>query len=165
MFVSDPSDSSVEAGTSAGKRTNPAMFWETKFPRRQKRRYLVYGDPPGSFELCPICNWQDDIAQLRFPTYTPSTNDMSLVEAQTNVPLPLQKQDRLRTNAANLRSLYDKVVVIPHGAGTYSSTPISTMDTTLGWLGSSNRVSPSMSRRGAFTLEPASMHGEPAVNR
>ena len=28
--------------------------------------YLVFDEPPGSYEICPICFGEDDLAQLRF---------------------------------------------------------------------------------------------------
>jgi len=30
--------------------------------------FLVFDDPPGSFDICQVCGWEDDISQLRFPT-------------------------------------------------------------------------------------------------
>lgn len=45
--------------------------------------YLVFDDPPGSDEICPICFWEDDISQLRFPTTT-GANHANLIEAQKN---------------------------------------------------------------------------------
>jgi hypothetical protein len=30
--------------------------------------YLVFDEEPGSYDICPVCNWEDDLSQLRFPT-------------------------------------------------------------------------------------------------
>jgi hypothetical protein len=38
---------------------------------------------PGSYDICPICDWEDDLSQLRFPE-TRGANHLSLVEAQAN---------------------------------------------------------------------------------
>jgi hypothetical protein len=46
--------------------------------------YLVKSLPPGYHEKCPICQWEDDLAQLRFPDMPGSANHVSLVEAQKN---------------------------------------------------------------------------------
>jgi hypothetical protein len=43
--------------------------------------YLVHDEPPGSYDICPICGWEDDISQLRFPR-TGGANRASLIEAQ-----------------------------------------------------------------------------------
>lgn len=45
--------------------------------------YLVFSEPPGSDDICPICFWEDDISQLKFVTET-GANRVSLVEAQRN---------------------------------------------------------------------------------
>ena len=45
--------------------------------------YLVFDEPPGSYDICPICFWEDDLSQLRFPTTT-GANHVSLIEAQEN---------------------------------------------------------------------------------
>jgi hypothetical protein len=45
--------------------------------------YVVHGDPPGSFDICPICFWEDDISQLRFPEMG-GANHVSLIQGQRN---------------------------------------------------------------------------------
>ena len=45
--------------------------------------YLVFDEPPGSYDICPICFWEDDLSQLRFPRTT-GANHVSLLEAQGN---------------------------------------------------------------------------------
>lgn len=46
--------------------------------------YLVYDRQPGGHEKCPICGWEDDLAQLRFPRMPGSANRVSLESAQQN---------------------------------------------------------------------------------
>ena len=46
--------------------------------------HLVFGEPPGSHEICPVCFWEDDEAQLRSPTLAAGANAPSLEEAQRN---------------------------------------------------------------------------------
>ncbi len=46
--------------------------------------FLVFNQLPGSFDFCPICLWQDDVVQLRFPDYAGGANRPSLMEAQRN---------------------------------------------------------------------------------
>jgi hypothetical protein len=46
--------------------------------------YRVNRLPPGSHEVCPICGWEDDLAQLRFAEMPGSANHVSLVTAQRN---------------------------------------------------------------------------------
>ena len=45
--------------------------------------YMVFEESPGSYDICPICFWEDDLSQLRFPRTT-GANRVSLVEAQRN---------------------------------------------------------------------------------
>lgn len=46
--------------------------------------YLMFGEPPGSYDICKICFWEDDDIQLRFPKLAGGANKPSLMEAQRN---------------------------------------------------------------------------------
>jgi hypothetical protein len=46
--------------------------------------YLVFRNPPGNHERCPICLWEDDLAQLRFPRMPGGANAVSLEQGQHN---------------------------------------------------------------------------------
>lgn len=40
--------------------------------------------PPGSYDICPICFWEDDAIQLYYPHLSGGANSSSLIEAQVN---------------------------------------------------------------------------------
>ncbi|MES2205574.1 MAG: CPCC family cysteine-rich protein [Pseudomonadota bacterium] len=46
--------------------------------------YSVFENFPGSYDICPICFWEDDITQLFYPEIEGGTNDVSLIAAQVN---------------------------------------------------------------------------------
>jgi uncharacterized Zn finger protein (UPF0148 family) len=45
--------------------------------------HLVFAQLPGSDDICPICGWQDDALQLKFPLEC-GANRISLFDAQRN---------------------------------------------------------------------------------
>ena len=40
--------------------------------------------PPGTYEICPICFWEDDGVQFNDPDYEVGANRVSLRQAQKN---------------------------------------------------------------------------------
>jgi hypothetical protein len=47
--------------------------------------YLVFDRGPGSYDLCPICFWEDDAVQLEYATNGGGANQVSLVDGQRNL--------------------------------------------------------------------------------
>jgi hypothetical protein len=54
--------------------------------------HVVHEGRPGSSLICPICFWEDDLLQLRWPLYSGGANKISLIEAQRNFPAIGAKQ-------------------------------------------------------------------------
>ena len=52
--------------------------------------YTLFDEPldpnefPGTFEICPVCFWEDDSIQYLNPDYCGGANDVSLNEAKEN---------------------------------------------------------------------------------
>jgi hypothetical protein len=47
--------------------------------------YLTLGEkPPGTFEICDVCNWEDDNVQFADPFFEGGANAESLVQARAN---------------------------------------------------------------------------------
>ncbi|KWX77765.1 hypothetical protein JI735_02100 [Paenibacillus sonchi] len=47
--------------------------------------YLTLPDePPGTFEICPVCYWEDDNLQHAEPEREGGANSISLIEAREN---------------------------------------------------------------------------------
>jgi hypothetical protein len=42
----------------------------------------VFDEPPGSYAICPVCFWEDDLVQLRWPKYAGGANRPNLIDAQ-----------------------------------------------------------------------------------
>ncbi len=47
--------------------------------------FEVFSEPVGSYEVCPVCDWEDDEVQLRFPAMRGGANKESLFEWQQQV--------------------------------------------------------------------------------
>ncbi|HDR4305941.1 TPA: hypothetical protein QCP71_005223, partial [Bacillus anthracis] len=41
-------------------------------------------EPPGTYEICNICFWEDDSVQFKEPDYEGGANEVSLRQAQEN---------------------------------------------------------------------------------
>ncbi len=70
-------------------------------PVNDERRYpypacgfIQFAEPPGSFDICRLCGWEDDNVQLADPRYGGGANKLSLAEAQ---------QEALRTYPPDVR--------------------------------------------------------------
>jgi hypothetical protein len=46
--------------------------------------HLTLDEPPGSYQICPVCFWEDDVIQLRRPDRAAGANRPSLLDAQQN---------------------------------------------------------------------------------
>ncbi len=44
--------------------------------------YLVFDEDPGSYDICSICFWEDDLSQLRFAFMDGGANRVSLGDGQ-----------------------------------------------------------------------------------
>jgi Cysteine-rich CPCC len=42
-------------------------------------RPTLHEEPPGTFEICPTCGWEDDNVQFNDPTFR-GANELSLLE-------------------------------------------------------------------------------------
>lgn len=56
--------------------------------------HLIFSEPPGSFEICLVCFWEDDVVQLVYPTTMTGANRLTLHESQ---------REFLRTGACEAR--------------------------------------------------------------
>ena len=57
--------------------------------------HLIFDEGVGSYEICPICFWEDDLVQTRWPNYAGGANKLSLIECQRNYQTFGAKQARV----------------------------------------------------------------------
>lgn len=63
----------------------------------------MFGEPPGSYEICELCGWEDDHVQLRHPAMGGGANRLSLADHQQ---LALQRFPRnVRQSGQFVRAL------------------------------------------------------------
>jgi len=60
----------------------------------------VFQRQPGNHEKCPICLWEDDLAQLRFPRMPGSANHVSLEQGQHNYAKSAPPNDAIAAKGA-----------------------------------------------------------------
>lgn len=46
--------------------------------------YMMFSEPPGSYDICAICFWEDDGVQLADPWFEGGANTPNLVDSQKN---------------------------------------------------------------------------------
>lgn len=44
--------------------------------------YTLYEKPPGTYEVCEVCDWEDDEVQYNDPSYLGGANTVCLNEAR-----------------------------------------------------------------------------------
>lgn len=66
--------------------------------------YVVFSEAPGSYEICPVCGWEDDLSQLRFPTT--SGANAPLVDCQRGYADP-RSSERSTTSPEELGYVRD----------------------------------------------------------
>lgn len=75
-----------------GRCSGPTQAWSIGMHNESRDKfpcpccgYLTLSEPPpGTFQICPVCYWEDDLAQYVNPTLSGGANPVSLQEAQRN---------------------------------------------------------------------------------
>ncbi|MFQ5729822.1 MAG: CPCC family cysteine-rich protein [Waddliaceae bacterium] len=62
--------------------------------------------PPGTFEICPICGWEDDNLQAQDPDYAGGANKLSLRDTQRKWLQSAYNQPSMKTEANVIGKVY-----------------------------------------------------------
>jgi Cysteine-rich CPCC len=54
--------------------------------------------PPGTYEICEVCFWEDDVVQFDDPSYEGGANEVSLNQARANYRELGVSEPRFREN-------------------------------------------------------------------
>ena len=60
--------------------------------------YQVFSEAAGSYDICPICFWEDDLVQLVFPDMGGGANYFSLISSQSSFNLHRACEERFIEN-------------------------------------------------------------------
>lgn len=66
--------------------------------------HLVFREPPGSYSICPVCFWEDDMVQLRWPDYAGGANAPSLIDSQRHFAEHGAMEERFKSNVRRARA-------------------------------------------------------------
>ena len=81
--------------------------------------FLTFSGPPGTYEICDVCGWEDDHVQLAHPRLQGGANGQSLIEAQRDaierIPLDQQSIDDVRRHP-DWRPLTDEEAAVREDA-------------------------------------------------
>ncbi len=64
--------------------------------------YLIFTEPPGGYEICTVCGWEDDLSQLRFPLES-GANRACLLDAQAAFAAGRANQQQPRAELTGVR--------------------------------------------------------------
>jgi hypothetical protein len=88
---------------SLGNRIKEVMREKANFPC-PACGFIVFDEPPGSYDICPVCNWEDDYVQLTYPAMSGGANKESLYEYQQiwieRLPLSKNSYEEYRRDQA-----------------------------------------------------------------
>jgi hypothetical protein len=65
--------------------------------------YRTLKGPPGSYDICHVCFWEDDLVQLSDPWFPCGANAVSLADAQQNYRLHGAMEMRFIANVDGIR--------------------------------------------------------------